>query len=110
MNKVIFFKTADKQLDNIFDYSYDNFGFTKACNYIKGLHQALEETANTKKYKGKKWKQVPKEYIHDLTDKPLYFIHYQRHIIFFRDFGNSIGVISIIGDCQDIPSRIREAL
>jgi len=107
-NKVTLFETAHKQLNNIFNYGYDNYGYHNTSKYLKGLINTLEKTAITKKHQGIDWKKVPRECIFDLTEETVYFIKYKKHIIFFRDFGNSIGVISILRDCQDILSRIRE--
>ena len=99
---------TDKQQDDIWSYTYKTWGEKQAENYIKGLHQHLKMLIAHKSM----WRQISALFMPTLTQKiPVYFNHYQRHYIFFRELPNGdLGVMSILHDSMDIPVRLQEDL
>lgn len=95
-----FFPTAKIRLNQIWDYSEEQWGEEQAELYIRGLFGKLE-TAVSQRYE---WKPVRHERF-----KGVYFIPYRHHFIFFKELGSGeLGVISILHESMDIPRRLRE--
>lgn len=99
-----FFPPADEAQDDIWQYTYDEWGEAQADKYIIGLHEHLQALADKKK----QWRTLPNSLIvpPDL-DISAYFSHYEHHYIFFRELsGGVIGVLSILHENMDIPVRL----
>ncbi len=103
-----FFPTADKSQDAIWDYTYEEWGEAQANKYITGLHSHIQKLADKKLL----WWPIPKSFVlpADL-EMEVFFSHYEKHYIFFRELRKGIiGIMSILHDSMHIPVRLREDL
>jgi len=78
----LFFPTADKAQDSIWQYSYETWGEKQAVKYIKGMHCHLQLLSEKKKV----WRIVPSHLVvpSDLSLE-IYFTKYEYHYLFFRE-------------------------
>ncbi len=103
-----FFPAADLRQDEIWEYTCKHWGEKQAEKYIRDLHNHLQELADKKKL----WRPLSCSMIIPSDIKiNVYFSHYKRHYIFFRELSDDlIGVMSILHDSIDIPVRLAEDL
>lgn len=100
--KYLFYSAADCRQNEIWDYTVEKWGEEQAIRYIEGLHKAIAHAAEGQFV----WRNPmhPK-----LTG--VYFIRYENHYVFFRKLPNNlIGVISILHENMDLPSRLEDDL
>ncbi len=103
-----FYLTADKRQDDIWDYTLKEWGEQQAEKYIIGLHAHVNKLANNKLL----WQSLPNNLLtpQDLS-LPVYFSHYSKHYLFFRELSDGmIGIMTILHETMDIPVRLREDL
>lgn len=84
---------ADKDLEDIFDYTFDEFGFDQAEKYlleIEGIFQNLIINPQI----GKK---------RDEIKQGLYSFPKDNHIIFYRILDNHIRIVRVLHGSRDIP-------
>jgi len=101
--KIKFHARARVQLNEIWDYSADQWGEEQADRYIAGIHSQILQ-ALTNSSKGLK---LP---FSVQTKLDLRVTRYKRHYVFAVIEKNSLRVISILHDSMDLPQRLREAL
>lgn len=98
--KYLFYSAADRRQDEIWDYTVDEWGEEQAVRYLEGLHDTIAQAAEGKIA----WRKL----MHPKVSG-VYFIRYEHHYIFFRELpGNVIGVISILHENMDLPSRLED--
>lgn len=96
---------ADKQQDKIWQYTVEQWSIEQAEKYIHGLHVHFQKLAN----KEKPWRKLPQTKMR--ISKDAYFSRYEKHFIFFRELpDDTIGIISILHEVMDIPTRLRSDL
>jgi len=94
------FPAAENRLLNIWDYTAETWGETQADKYVRGLVEAAERACKARY----SWRVVPDENLNEV-----FFIHHQHHFIFFRELSKGmLGIISILHESMDIPSRLKE--
>lgn len=102
-----FHPLADAKQDEIWHYTYQQWGMAQADKYIDGLHAVLQTVAENIKHP--KVRALPAE-----VAAGVFFVHYGRHYVFFRlaadHLPERIQVLSILHDSMDIPARIQEEL
>ena len=84
---------ADKDLEDIFDYTFDEFGFDQAEKYlleIEGVFQNLIVNPQL----GKKREEIKQD---------LYSFPKDNHIIFYRILDNHIRIVRVLHGSRDIP-------
>jgi len=104
----LFFPTADKAQDSIWQYSYETWGEKQAVKYIKGMHCHLQLLSEKKKV----WRIVPSHLVvpSDLSLE-IYFTKYEYHYLFFRELSaEKIGILAILHEKADIPVRLCDDL
>ena len=104
MSTYRFFPPADAAQDDIWRYSYEEWGQKQAKKYITQLHAHLQALADQEL----PWLRLPADLVvpSDL-DLDVYFSRYERHVIFFRPLRDgAIGVLSILHAQMDIPVRL----
>jgi toxin ParE1/3/4 len=100
--KVLFFSAADRRQDEIWNYTVEIWGEEQAVRYIEGLHSAIAQAAEGNLV----WRNP----MHPKLPG-IYFIRYEHHYVFFRELPNKvIGVISILHENMDLPSRLEDDL
>ena len=108
MSRYRFFSAADRRLDEIWTYTYEQWGEAQAKKYIQGLHRHIQKLANREI----PWRRLP----HSLLGLPdlaieIFFSKYQKHYIFFRELPSGIiGVMSLLHVSMQIPIRLGEDL
>lgn len=94
MTNYLIYKPASETLDDVWQYSFNQWGETKAEEYISGLFDTIQKAA----IRDILWRKVQQN-----TQLDAYFVKYQRHYIFFRELEDElIGVISIIHEKRNI--------
>lgn len=87
-------KIADQDLEAIFDYTMEEFGFDQAEKYlleIEGIFQNLILNPNSGKTRNE-------------IKKGLYSFPKDNHIIFYRILGNHIRIVRVLHGSRDIPN------
>jgi plasmid stabilization system protein ParE len=98
--KYRFYTAADRRQDEIWDYTVEKWGEEQAIRYIKGLHEAIAQAAAGQIV----WRKP----MHPKLSG-IYFFRYENHYVFFRELPNNvIGVISILHENMDLPSRLED--
>jgi toxin ParE1/3/4 len=94
------YQAAKERILEIWDYTERTWGEDQADKYVRGLVEA----ANSAQGKRHKWRSVTDEAV-----SGVFFIRYQHHYVFFRELSDgSLGIISILHESMDIPSRLKE--
>lgn len=100
--KVLFYSAANHRQDEIWEYTVKEWGEEKAIRYIEGLHKAFAEVAAG---------TLVRRHLAHVKLSGTYFTRYGHHFIFFRELPeNTIGVISILHENMDLPSRLIDDL
>ena len=95
-----FYSPADRQQDEIWDYTVEKWGEAQAIRYIEGLHIAIAQAAAG---------EIPWRRLMHPKLTGVCFIRYESHYIFFRELPNDVvGVISILHENMDLPSRLED--
>ena len=93
-------EAAACRLDEIYDYTADNWGDAQADIYIRGLHACFESIAQ----KGFPWRAVPAEFGVDG-----YYYRYERHFIYWRWLADgSVGIVTILHERMHQVARFAE--
>ncbi|WP_312389017.1 type II toxin-antitoxin system RelE/ParE family toxin [Chryseobacterium sp.] len=95
MSKKIYIlsEIADKDLEDIFDYTLDEFGFDQAKRYLLELEKNFQNLLLNPQL-GKK---------RDEIKKGLYSLPKDNHIIFYRILQNHIKIIRVLHGSREIP-------
>lgn len=91
--------SAKRRLVEIWEYTEKTWGSDQADRYIEGLFAELERLARNRHL----WKQVKERGF-----EGIFFAKYQHHFIFFLDLEDTLGVITVLHEAMDLPSRLRE--
>jgi plasmid stabilization system protein ParE len=99
-----FYRNADCQQDEIWSYTCKTWGEAQAEKYISGLHVYIQQLADREIV----WRPLPLQFIVPVDlDIEVYFGHYQKHYIFFKEIHEgSIGIMAIFHESMDIPVRL----
>ena len=96
------YPAARRRVIEIWHYKDNTWGEKQADKYIRGLYRAIEEAASSKHL----WRKIEHAEM-----KGIYFIRYGRHYIFFRELSSGVlGVVNVLHENMDIPSRLKEEL
>lgn len=93
-------KAAKFRILEIWDYTELVWGADEADTYVRGLIDAIHEASSIRYM----WRPVEDEAL-----SGIFFIRYRHHFIFFREFPDrTIGVINVLHENMNIPSRLKE--
>ena len=84
---------ADKDLEDIFDYTFDEFGFDQAEKYLLEIEEIFQNLIINPQI-GKK---------RDEIKQGLYSFPKDNHIIFYRILDNHIRIVRVLHGRRDIP-------
>lgn len=99
-----FYRNADRQQDAIWRYTHKMWGEVLAEKYISGLHAYIQQLADRKIA----WRPLPSQFtVPADLDVEVYFGHYRKHYIFFKEIHKGvIGIMAIFHESMDIPVRL----
>jgi len=100
VGKYLFYGTANRQQDDIWEYTKNMWGDNQAKEYIYELHAHISKTAAREVI----WKEI----IELNSSFSVYCTSYKKHVIFFRELSDGIGIMSILHQAMDIPTRLQE--
>ena len=84
---------ADKDLEDIFDYTFDEFGFDQAEKYLLEIEEIFQHLIVNPQI-GKK---------RDEIKQGLYSFPKDNHIIFYRILDNHIRIVRVLHGSRDVP-------
>jgi toxin ParE1/3/4 len=84
---------ADKDLEDIFDYTSDEFSSNQAVKYLSELESLFQEFCRNPEI-GKRRNEIKL----DLRSFP-----YQSHIVFYRILPDFIRIVRVLHGSRDIP-------
>jgi toxin ParE1/3/4 len=91
---------ARARILEIWEYTEKKWGEAQADGYVRGLVDAIHGLSHERR----RWKPVRDE---SLTG--LFFFRHRHHYIFFRELSpDTLGIISILHENMDLPSRLKE--
>ncbi len=94
------YKTAQKQLMEIWRYTNKNWGKEQADKYIFELHNAIEKISSSPEA----WKKITYEDIRNV-----FYFKYKKHFVFIKILSSqSIGIISILHEKMNLPERLKD--
>ena len=96
------YPAARRRIIEIWHYTDKNWGVKQADNYIRGLYEVIDKAGKNKFF----WRKIEHEDV-----KGIFFVRYQHRYIFFRDLSKEVlGVVNVLHENMDIPSRLKEDL
>ncbi len=94
------YPAAKERILEIWDYTERTWGEDQANTYVRELVQAINAVSGERH----RWRRVMDEALNGV-----FFFRHQHHYIFFRELSKGeLGIISILHENMDIPSRLRE--
>ena len=84
---------ADEDLEDIFDYTMDEFGFEQAEKYLTEIEEVFQSLLINQEL-GKKRNEIK---------EGLYSFPKDNHIIFYRILDNHIRIVRVLHGSRDIP-------
>ena len=84
---------ADKDLEDIFDYTFDEFGYDQAEKYLLEIEEIFQNLIINPQI-GKK---------RDEIKQGLYSFPKDNHIIFYRILDNHIRIVRVLHGRRDVP-------
>jgi toxin ParE1/3/4 len=100
MNTYKVLKTASHRIDEIYLYSWDQWGEAQAKRYIEGMFNCFEKITKHEVL----WKPIPAEY-----GVSGYYTAYEKHFIYWRELSDgSVGIATILHQSMSISDRLLE--
>lgn len=84
---------ADSDLEEIFDYTHQEFGFNQAVKYLTDLDAVFNSLIYSPQM-GRLRREIRSE---------LYSITEQEHVIFYRILTNRIRIVRVLHGSKDLP-------
>lgn len=86
-------KIADKDLEDIFDYTSDEFGFEQAEKYLLEIEEIFQNLILNPQL-GKKRDEIKKD---------LYSFPKDNYVIFYKILNKSIRIVRVLHGSRDVP-------
>mgnify|MGYP001270691536 CR=1 FL=1 len=93
MKKVLLSEAADVDLEDIFDYTFEEFGLYQAVSYVSGFDEVFETISENPEI-GRKRTEIRTELRSLAKDK---------HVIFYRVLNNHVRIVRILHGSRDFP-------
>jgi plasmid stabilization system protein ParE len=91
---------AKASILEIWDYTERKWGEEQADDYVRGMVEAINKLQSQPHL----WRPV-----RDDALRGIYFFRYRHHYIFFKKLSRAtLGVVSILHENMDFPSRLKE--
>ncbi|WP_022953143.1 type II toxin-antitoxin system RelE/ParE family toxin [Leucothrix mucor] len=95
-------KAASHRIDEIYLYTWDNWGENQAKEYITGMFLCFEKIANREVL----WRNIPAKY-----EVSGYYTAYQKHFIYWRELSDgSVGIATVLHQSMNLMDRLSEEL
>jgi len=95
------FAPAEARLIEIWDYTLEKWGEEQADKYLRALIEDIHALADQRH----RWRPVPEKGL-----RGVWFVRHEHHYVFFRELsGGVVGVITVLHESMDLPSRLKEA-
>lgn len=96
MKKVILSKAADIDLEDIFDYTLEEFGLDQAIFYVSGFDEVFGVISGNPEI-GRERKEI-REGLRSFSK--------ERHVIFYRILNDHIRIVRILHGSRDLPKFV----
>ena len=93
MIKVILSQAADADLEDIFDYTLEEFDLDQAVSYVSGFDDMLKTIAGNPEI-GRERREIREE---------LRSLVKEKHVIFYRILSDHIRIVRILHGSRDLP-------
>jgi len=94
------FAPAEARILGIWNYTLEKWGEAQDDNYVLGL---IDHIHSLKNERGR-WRPV-----RDKLWDGVWFVRHEHHYVFFRELtGGVVGVITVLHENMDLPSRLKE--
>lgn len=97
MHKLVISPAAEKDLEDIFEYSFYPWGYHTAEKYQDDFFNAFEIIRDKP--------LIGQSYQH--TEKPYRVLHINRHLVFYRVEKETCIIVRILHERMDITTRIK---
>ena len=94
--------SARLRLIEVWNYTSETWGEEQADTYIRKLHSEFKRISTRPEI----WKKLPQNRF-----RGVFFFHSERHYLFFRRLDeHMLGLISVLHERMNLPSRLLEDL
>ena len=94
------YSAARERILEVWDYTEKTWGVDQADKYVRALVDAINAIGGERH----RWRPVMDEGM-----QGVFFFRHQHHYVFFRELSKgALGVISVLHENMDLPSRLRE--
>ena len=93
MKKVVLSKAADADLEDIFDFTLEEFGLDQAVSYVSRFDGTFETISDNPEI-GRERKEI-RENLRSLAK--------EKHVIFYRVLKDHIRIVRILHGLRDLP-------
>lgn len=102
MASVKVLNAASHRIDEIYLYSWDQWGEVQAKQCIKGMFACFDKIASREVL----WRVIPAEY-----EVSGYFTAYEKHFIYWRELSDgTIGIATVLHQSMSLGERLLEDL
>lgn len=92
-NKYVLSREADNDLEEIFDYTFEEFGFNQAVKYLGEIDDVFVKLTNTPEI-GRTRNEIKKS---------LYSLPIGNHVVFYRIQKEHIRIVRVLHGAKDLP-------
>lgn len=102
MTDVLVLDTAKGHLDDIYVYTYENWGAEQANCYLDALYEMFDRIAE----RDVPWRRIPAEFELGVAG---YFVPCGSHFIYWRELSSDeLGIFAVLHQRMDLGNRLRE--
>jgi len=95
------FEDADRRIDEIFEFSLEQWGLEQATHYLSGLLDKLDDVVGERVL----WRTIPAEF-----EFAGYYCRYERHFLYWRVLDDGrVGFITILHERMQQMELLRAA-
>ncbi|WP_396137967.1 type II toxin-antitoxin system RelE/ParE family toxin [Flavobacterium sp.] len=92
-NKYVLSLEADNDLEKIFDYTFEEFGFNQAVKYLDEIAKVFVKIINTPEM-GRSRNEIKKS---------LYSLPIESHVVFYTIHTDHIRIVRVLHGAKDLP-------
>lgn len=92
-NKYVLSREADNDLEKIFDYTFEEFGFNQAVKYLDEIDEVFVKIINTPEI-GRSRNEIKKS---------VYSLPIGSHIVFYTIQNDHIRIVRVLHGAKDVP-------